>query len=160
MTRVQSVRPNVCHQPTPAIPRTRGVEDAAPYGWARNEGISIVVNKCVNAANLRPPLGSPERGAEGVGGGGYPCAFVYHDADTMVFLPPLTGGLYTLHCGIQRKGAARAPFVRRTDAVHPPRRRHPLRRIGEVPPAPAAAEAVRKILGFFAFSLAHITFRC
>ena len=42
---------------------TRCVEDAAPYGRQLNVGIRIVVNKCVNAANLRPPLGSPERGA-------------------------------------------------------------------------------------------------
>ena len=59
----QSVTPNVCHQPTPAIPRTRGVEDAAPYGQQLNVGIRITVSRCVNAANLRPPLGSPERGA-------------------------------------------------------------------------------------------------
>ena len=55
--------PNVRTQPTPAIPQPRGVEDAAPYGRLRDEGISIAVNKCVNATNLRPPLGSPERGA-------------------------------------------------------------------------------------------------
>ncbi len=55
--------PNVRTQPTPAIPQPRGVEDAAPYGRQRNAGISIVVNRRANAANLRPPLGSPERGA-------------------------------------------------------------------------------------------------
>ena len=32
MTRVKSVTLNVCVYPTPAIPRPRGVEDAAPYG--------------------------------------------------------------------------------------------------------------------------------
>ena len=53
----QSVTPNVCHQPTPAIPRTRGVEDAAPYGRQRNAGIRTVASRCANA------LGSPERGA-------------------------------------------------------------------------------------------------
>ena len=58
-----SATPNNCTQPTPAIPQPRGVEDAAPYGRLRDEGISIAVNKCVNATNLRPPLGSPERGA-------------------------------------------------------------------------------------------------
>ena len=60
---VQSATPNVCNHPTPAIPQPRGVEDAAPYGRQLNVGIRIVVNKCVNAPNLLPPLGSPERGA-------------------------------------------------------------------------------------------------
>ncbi len=41
----------------------RGVGDAAPYGQKLNHGISIVANRCVSAANLCPPLGSPERGA-------------------------------------------------------------------------------------------------
>ena len=59
----QSAPPNVRTQPTPAVTQTRGVEDAAPYGRLRNVGISIVVNRCAIAANLRPPLGSPERGA-------------------------------------------------------------------------------------------------
>ena len=62
-TRVLSVRPDGCNQPTPAVARTRGVEDAAPYGREENHGICIVVNKRIDAANLRPPLGSPERGA-------------------------------------------------------------------------------------------------
>ena len=77
-TWVKSVTPNVCNQPTPAIPRPRGVEDAAPYGREENHGIRIMVNRCVNAANLILPLGSPERGAaaahsdvtEGFGQGG------------------------------------------------------------------------------------------
>ena len=60
---VQSATPAIRNHPTPAIPRTRGVEDAAPYGRVRDVGISITVSRCVNAANLRPPLGSPERGA-------------------------------------------------------------------------------------------------
>ena len=55
--------PNVSTHPTPAIPQPRGVEDAAPYGRVRDEGVSIVVNGCIDAANLCPPLGSPERGA-------------------------------------------------------------------------------------------------
>ena len=59
----QSVTPNVCTQPTPAIPRPRGVEDAAPYGRSLNVGISIVVNRRENSTNLLPPIGSPERGA-------------------------------------------------------------------------------------------------
>ena len=42
-----SVRPNVCNQPTPAVTRTRGVGDAAPYGREENHGIRIVVNRCV-----------------------------------------------------------------------------------------------------------------
>ena len=46
-----------------SVDRTRGVEDAAPYGRQRNEGISIVVNSCAIAANHCPTLGSPERGA-------------------------------------------------------------------------------------------------
>ena len=62
-TQVLLVTPNGRNQPTPAIPRPRGVEDAAPYGWEEILGISIVVNSHVNAARLRPPLGSPERGA-------------------------------------------------------------------------------------------------
>ena len=41
----------------------RGVGDAAPYGRVLDVSISIVVNSRVNVANLRPPLGSPERGA-------------------------------------------------------------------------------------------------
>ena len=60
---MQSATPNVCNHPTPAIPQPRGVEDAAPYGRQRNVGISITVSRCANAASLRPPLGSPERGA-------------------------------------------------------------------------------------------------
>ena len=63
MTWVQLVTPNGCNQLAPAIPQPRGVEDAAPYGRQLNVGISIVVNKCAIAANLLPPLGSPERGA-------------------------------------------------------------------------------------------------
>ena len=59
----QSATPNVRTQPTPAIPQPRGVGDAAPYGRQRNVGVSIAVNRCTNAANLIPPLGSPERGA-------------------------------------------------------------------------------------------------
>ena len=58
-----SVRPNGCNHPNSAIPRTRGVEDAAPYGREENHGIRIVANKRIDAANVRPPLGSPERGA-------------------------------------------------------------------------------------------------
>ena len=54
---------NVCVYRTPAIPQPRGVEDAAPYGQQRDVGICIAVNSCANAANLCPPLGSPERGA-------------------------------------------------------------------------------------------------
>ena len=63
VTRVQSVKPNVRNQPTLAVTPARGVEDAAPYGREENHGIRIVVNRCANAANLHPPLGSPERGA-------------------------------------------------------------------------------------------------
>ena len=59
----QSATPTIRTHPTPAIPQPRGVEDAAPYGRVINVGISIVVNKRVNAPNLHPPLGSPERGA-------------------------------------------------------------------------------------------------
>ena len=62
-TRVLSATPNNCTQPTPAVTKPRGVEDAAPYGQQLNVGIRIVINRCVNAANLLPPLGSPERGA-------------------------------------------------------------------------------------------------
>ena len=58
-----SATPNVRDQPTPAVIQPRGVEDAAPYGRQRNVGIRIVANGCTNAANLHPPLGSPERGA-------------------------------------------------------------------------------------------------
>ena len=36
---------------------------------------------------------SPFRGAEGVGGGLHPCASVYRDADSVVFLPPVRGGV-------------------------------------------------------------------
>ena len=63
VTWVLSVRPNGCNHPNSAIPRTRGVEDAAPYGREENHGIRIVANKRIDAANVRPPLGSPERGA-------------------------------------------------------------------------------------------------
>ena len=63
VTWVQAVTLNVRNQPTPAVTLPRGVEDAAPYGRQLNVGISIVVNRCVSAANFRPPLGSPERGA-------------------------------------------------------------------------------------------------
>ena len=62
-TQALSVTPNGCNQPTPAVTRRRGVEDAAPYGRVLDVSVRIVVNRCVNAANLRPPLGSPERGA-------------------------------------------------------------------------------------------------
>ena len=55
--------PNVRTHPTPAIPQPRGVGDAAPYGRQRNVGCDIVVSRCADAANLHPPLGSPERGA-------------------------------------------------------------------------------------------------
>ena len=63
VTRVRLVTPAIRTHPTPAIPRPRGVEDAAPYGRQRNVGISIVGSRRVNAANLLPRLGSPERGA-------------------------------------------------------------------------------------------------
>ena len=63
VTRALSATPNVRNQPTPAVTRTRGVGDAAPYGREENHGICIVVNKRIDAANLRPALGSPERGA-------------------------------------------------------------------------------------------------
>ena len=63
VTRMLSVGPDVCNQRGPAVTRTRGVEVAAPYGREGNHGICIVVNKCSNAVKLRPPLGSPERGA-------------------------------------------------------------------------------------------------
>ena len=53
----------ICTHPTPAIPQPRGVGDAAPYGRQRNVGCDIVVSRCADAANLHPPLGSPERGA-------------------------------------------------------------------------------------------------
>ena len=54
---------SACNRRRPSTD-ARGVEDAAPYGWVRNVGISIAINRCVNAANLiLPPLGSPERGA-------------------------------------------------------------------------------------------------
>ena len=62
-TRLRLVTPDGCNHPTPAVIRPRGVEDAAPYGQQLNVGIRIVINRCVNAANLLPPLGSPERGA-------------------------------------------------------------------------------------------------
>ena len=63
MTRVPSVTPDGCNHPTPAVTRRRGVEDAAPYGRVLDVSVRIVVNRCVNAANLHPALGSPERGA-------------------------------------------------------------------------------------------------
>ena len=63
VTRVPSVTPDGCNHPTPAVTRTRGVEDAAPYGRVLDVSVRIVVNRCVNAANLHPALGSPERGA-------------------------------------------------------------------------------------------------
>ena len=51
-------------QPHPGNPATAGRQGRpAPYGRQRYIGVGIVVNRCVNAANLRPPLGSPERGA-------------------------------------------------------------------------------------------------
>ena len=62
-TWLPSVTLNVCVYPAPAIPRTRGVEDAAPYGRVLDVSISIVVNSRAIAPNLHPPLGSPERGA-------------------------------------------------------------------------------------------------
>ncbi len=62
-TRVPPATPDIRTNFTPAIPRTRGVEDAAPYGRVRDVGIGIAVSRCANAANLCPPLGSPERGA-------------------------------------------------------------------------------------------------
>ena len=60
---MQLAAPNVRSHPTPALPQRRGVEDATPYGRQRDVGVSIEVNRCVNAASLLPPLGSPERGA-------------------------------------------------------------------------------------------------
>ena len=51
------------HLPHPGSHATRGVEDAAPYGREENHSIRNVVNMRVDAASLRPPLGSPERGA-------------------------------------------------------------------------------------------------
>ena len=62
-TQVLLVTPNGRNQPTPAIPRLRGVEDAAPYGRVRDVGIRIMGSRCAIAASLLPPLGSPERGA-------------------------------------------------------------------------------------------------
>ena len=50
-------------QTAPSVVRRRGVGDAAPYGRKLNVGIRITVNRCTNAANICPPLGSPERGA-------------------------------------------------------------------------------------------------
>ena len=61
--RAQSVKPNSCNQPTPAVTQTRGVEDAAPYGRQRDEGIRIMVNGCAKATASAHTLGSPERGA-------------------------------------------------------------------------------------------------
>ena len=63
VTWVQAVTPTIRNNRTTAVTQPRGVGDAAPYGRVRDVGVSIVGNRCVNAANLRPPLGSPERGA-------------------------------------------------------------------------------------------------
>ena len=60
---MQLAAPNVRNHPTPALPQRRGVEDATSYGRQRDVGVSIEVNRCVNAVSLLPPLGSPERGA-------------------------------------------------------------------------------------------------
>ena len=60
---MQAVTPTIRNHPTPAVTRRRGVEDAAPYGRVLDVSVRIVVNRCVNAANFCPPLGSPERGA-------------------------------------------------------------------------------------------------
>ena len=49
--------------PRPGSHATAGRRGRRPLRWVRDVGISIVVNKRVNAANLHPPLGSPERGA-------------------------------------------------------------------------------------------------
>ena len=40
-TPARLVTPNVCTQPTTAVTRPRGVEDAAPYGRQRNERCGI-----------------------------------------------------------------------------------------------------------------------
>ena len=51
-------------QPHPGSHATTGRRGRpAPYGRQRYIGVGIVVNRCANAASLRPPLGSPERGA-------------------------------------------------------------------------------------------------
>ena len=111
--------PNVRTQPTPAIPQPRGVEDAAPYGRVRDVGISITVSRCVNAANLRPPLGSPERGA-------------------VTALCAVTEGLVQRGCGVptssvnpRRAGVEARPYgewgggvAHRTDAIRRPTAAH------------------------------------
>ena len=55
-TRVQAVTPNVRNHPAPAVTQTRGVEDAAPYGHQRDEGIRIMVNGCAKAKPPPTPL--------------------------------------------------------------------------------------------------------
>ena len=55
VTRVRLVRPNVCVQPGPAVTRTRGVGDAAPYGCQRDVDIRIVVNKCARPQTASHP---------------------------------------------------------------------------------------------------------
>ena len=44
ITWMLSDTPDGCNQPGPAIPRSRGVEDAAPYGRLRNERLSMERN--------------------------------------------------------------------------------------------------------------------
>ena len=51
-----------CNRHRPVPDARCGVEDAAPYGWVRNVGISIAINRCVNAANLILPLSAPLKG--------------------------------------------------------------------------------------------------
>ena len=55
-TRVLSATPNNCTQPTPAVTKPRGVEDAAPYGREENHGIRIVVSRCVRVTASAHPL--------------------------------------------------------------------------------------------------------
>ena len=54
-TRVPPATPDIRTNFTPAIPRTRGVEDAAPYGRVRDVGCGIVVNRCAKATASTQP---------------------------------------------------------------------------------------------------------
>ena len=73
VTRVQSATPNSCNEPGPAVPRPRGVEDAAPYGRLRNERFRVEHNGHgqTYTLNIRTPHGSAETYplAATVGGG-------------------------------------------------------------------------------------------
>ena len=109
-------------RPTLSVDRGRAGVEARPYGgWvARVDGL-----RDYTAPTLHQPLShgalrrdsSPFRGAEGWAEVCGVYAFVYRDADAVVFLPPVRGGVLDAPRLRDRRAALDAPV--RPDRLHP-----------------------------------------